>query len=385
MLKTIKTFLSAIVDLYHQFQPEKNRPDYGFAFMIHPRSLIDVYRIFPLFKFIPNWLSNFLIAHFWPVTISKITGLKTEKGEAISGWVISIPLTAQQMLAKRELALNYIIEACHLAQNKGAKIIGLGALTSSLCKGGLDLIDKVDIAVTTGHSYTAYNVTQTVLKIMADLDSWAQDSVLAIVGASGSIGSASAKILAKHNFREIILIDVERKKDKLQELADQIKEKNNDTNLSLSHQVGDVIRADFIITATNTPEALVRARDLKTGAIIIDDAQPSDVAMDVYDRNDVLVLAAGAVHTPKITTNFNLGLQNRYDNFCCLAEVLILASEKRDKHYTISQTNDILIEELATKGQQLGFVVANYQNIKEIVPEEKILHLKKLKAKNTWA
>ena len=36
--------------------------------------------------------------------------------------------------------------------------------------------------------------------------------------------------------------------------------------------------AEFIITATNAPEAVVTSEDLKSGAVIIDDAQPSDVS-----------------------------------------------------------------------------------------------------------
>lgn len=381
-MRIIKPFISALYNLYYQYRPKKNRPDYGFAFMIHPRNLFDVRRKFPLFKILPDRWTFFFTSHFWPITVSKITGLKSKNEEIIPGWVISIPLTAQQMLNNRDLALKHIIKACQLAKNKGAKIIGLGALTSSLSKGGLDLINIVDIAVTTGHSYTAFNVTETLLKILKDLNKQFEESTLAIVGASGSIGRASTEILSKYNFQEIILIDLERKRDKLEELSKIIKNYNIHTKLTVSNTVTDIERADFIITATNTPEALVRSNNVKPGAIIIDDAQPSDVAEDVYHREDVLVLSAGAVHTPGITTNFNLGLNGRYDNFCCLAEVLILASEKRNSHYTINRTNEILIKELEEKGRELGFKVAQYQNPRGLVSDKKIEKMRSLKFAN---
>ena len=104
---------------------------------------------------------------YWPVTLSKITGLKSiATGKSLYGFIITIPLTARQMMENRQLALRKIIQGTKLAEKLGARLIGLGGLTSSLSKGGLDLLEKININVTTGHAYTAYNVTQTFLKLV---------------------------------------------------------------------------------------------------------------------------------------------------------------------------------------------------------------------------
>lgn len=380
MIKNLKQIFS---DLLHIHRKQKNIPEYGFAFLVHPRDDRDVFKKFPFFKYLPNHFIEVFTKNFWPITLSKITGLRDyDSDKEIPGWVISIPLTAKQMMENRDLALKHIIKAATLAKNKGAKLIGLGALTSSMSKGGLELTNRVDIGVTTGHAYTAFTVTETLLSIMKDLDCSFEDSTLAIVGASGSVGSASTRILIKNNFKKIILIDLDRKMERLKkELKNYIND-NIKNKLILSHQIKDVKKADFIITATNAPEALIKSEDLKTGAVVVDDAQPSDIDDSVFNREDVLILEAGAVHTPGISANFKMGLKNKYDNFCCLAEVLILAAEKKEGDFVIGKTTDKQIEYISSKGRILGFHISDYQNINGIIRKSRIQEIKKIKNKN---
>jgi predicted amino acid dehydrogenase len=384
MKKTMQLVVSAFRDLFVRILPDKSNPnEYGYAFLVHPRNLYDVSRKYPFFKYVPDKIAFFIIKHLWPVMLSEVTGIISQKtNKPVRGWVMAIMLTADQMLENRKLALKRITQALVLAKKSGAKIIGLGALTSSLTKGGLDLIGRVDINVTTGHAYTAYTVTQN-LFTLADFFGVDKKTVtLAIVGATGSVGSTSAQLAVRHGFLNVLLIDLERKKNKFAELVAQLKTLNENVIIEISHQVRDVKKADFIITATNAVEAVVHSEDLKSGAVVIDDAQPSDVSPDTLKRPDVLVVEAGVVHTPGVQSHFNFGLKDKYDNFCCMSEVLILASDEWNKNYVINKATLELVDEISEKGKKLGFRLAEFQNFQESIKKEKLEMIKQIIEKN---
>ena len=379
-MKTLKLIWGALFDLVIRFLPFTDK-QYKFAFLVHPRDMRDVHRKYPFLRHFPNKVVDKILSFYWPITVSKVTGLKSLiDGKEVSGFVIAIPLTAKAMMENRSLALKRTRQALKLASKKGAKIIGLGGLTSSISKGGLDLINtkNSDIGITTGHAYTAYNVTQNLKKLVSSLSLEVKNLQVAIVGAAGSIGSTSAKILAKDGFRKILLIDLERKKGGFVNLVDELKKSNSEIEITTSHQIKDVFESDFIITATNAPEAVIRASDLKSGAVVVDDAQPSDVSPETLQRADVLVIEAGVVSTPGVHSNFNFNLKNRDDNFCCLAEVLILAANNWRGHYVINRANLELVDKIAKMSFGLGFTLGEFQNFNEKISLTKLNLIKNI-------
>jgi fatty aldehyde-generating acyl-ACP reductase len=373
----LKHFLGLMEDLFLHFLPINKKGVYKFAFIVHPRSRQDIQRKFPFFKFFPNTLTDMFTKYFPPITVSKVTGLKSLKNAMnIEGYIIAVLPTAHQLMENRELALKRIKQACTLAQNKGAKIIGLGGLTSSLSKGGLDLLSKVGVGITTGHAYTSHNVTQNVISLCEYMELDKHKIKIGVVGAAGSIGSTVAKLLITNDFNNLLIIDVERKRSGCDELEVELRKIKPEISIDISHQIGDIKDCDIIVAATNAPEALIQAKDLKWGAIVIDDAQPSDVHYDVFDRQDVLVVEAGVTYTPNINNNFNFGLKNKNDNFCCLAEVLILAANHWDKHYVINRASLELVDEISKFGNQLHFEIGDYQNFHELISPQKLAFVK---------
>jgi predicted amino acid dehydrogenase len=351
-----------------------------FAFLIHSRDWRDVQRKFKIAKFLPKSWVEFWCFHWPPVVVSKITGLKSQiNGKEIKGWLIGIPMTARQMLENRVLAQKKIIQAIDKAEKLGAKIVGLGALTSSVTRGGLDIKDKVNISLTTGHGYTTHIVTSTALKAISFLGLDKKNLMLAIVGAAGSVGSSSAKIMAKNGIKNFIFIDVERKSDRLEILYNFLKINYPDAVFKKSHQIKDIKEADLIITATNAVEALIKPEDLKKGAVIVDDAQPSDISPNVVEeRKDVLVLEGGIINTPGINNHFNFGLANKEDNYCCLGEAMILAAYNWIDRNNLGGTNLETIETLAEAGEKMGFKLGQFQNFQKKYTDKEIAEFKNI-------
>jgi predicted amino acid dehydrogenase len=383
MRKQLLVIIHAFRDLLVRWLPSTKQDSYAFAFLVHPRGVSDIYRKYPFFKYLPKKVTTSFFKHFWPIVASKITGLRSTKSNTeITGYVLGITLTAKQMLENRALAQKKIVQAMQLAEKMGVKIVGLGALTSSVTRGGLDLVDKVNVNITTGHALTAHIVTSNLFKFSEMFGLRKERVTIAIVGATGSIGSTTAQILARAGYMNFILVDIERKGHLFEELVSELTKLNNRAKITIEHQIPSIRVADFIITATNAPEAVVTASDVKSGCVIINDAQPSDVAEDVYERDDVIVLEGGLIHTPGVYNNFNFGLHHRQDNYSCLGEALVLASQEWNEHYVISRATLALIDEIAGYAKELGFTLAEFQNSKEIISKEKISSVGSLMKKN---
>lgn len=363
-MKTLKIFWGMILDfVYYVFPIHVIRPHtYRYAFIVHPRTKKDIFRKIPFLSVLPRSVMRFFELYWFPTHVAPITGLKTESGEHISGFVLSIPMTAQMMLEQRDDALRQIRKALVSAKHRGAKIVGLGGLTSSLTHGGLKLLDIPGLAITTGHAYTVFNVFSTAEACIVRSGVAKNHVEVAVVGAAGSVGTMTSQLLVRDGVTHITLIDIERKLDAVHRLRDTLLQLNRNVRIAVTSDVSVLRKMHVIITATNAPDALIKDEHVVSGTIIIDDAQPSDVSDEIFDRKDVLVLAAGAVSTPGIHTHFHVGLHGQDVNYCCLAEVLALASEKRVDHFVIDRATLSHIDEIAVIGKRLSFAISPFQN-----------------------
>lgn len=379
-MKFLNLLISPIRDLLTRISPVvSNRQEYEFAFLVHARNIPDVYRKFPFLKILPNSVVELIARKMWPVVVSEVTGLRSLKtSKEIKGLIIGFLMTAPQMLADRKTALKRITDSAKLAKKMGVSIIGLGALTSSLSRGGLDIVDKVDINITTGHAYTAHTVAANVNK-MVDMFKLKKDKItVAVVGASGSIGSTTAQLLARNKYKHLILIEIKRKIKKIESLVSELKLLNPNLIIETTSDMRRLRNADIIVTATNAADAVVRNEHLKKGAIIVDDAQPSDIAPEVLDNDEVLTIEAGVVHTPHVDNHFNFGLKDKYDNFCCMCEIMILAANEWREHYVVNRADLALIDKIVDLGEGLNFRLAELQNFKEVISDKKISKLKNI-------
>lgn len=354
-----------------------------FAFIVHPRSTYDAANKFFFLKLLPKPIAIFFLRHLWPITATKIEGLKSlETGKNIDGWILGVPLTPRQMIENRILAKKRILQAVKLAEKKGARIVGLGGLTGSLTEGGTYIVsNNKKIDTTTGRSYTAYTVTENFFKLAEYFNINLTNGKFAIVGGGGSIGLACAEILVRAGVNNLLLVDLMGRKENMKEIIKQLKQDDRDNilNITFSHQIHDIINSDIIIAATNAPEAVIKSEDLKRGAIVIDDAQPSDVDRAVIkDRDDVLVIEGGVIRADNIKYRMNMGLASRNDIFSCLAEVLAIAAHGKKGHYTIGWLDLKLIDEISNFGIALGFKLAPFQNKYGYIAEEKMQRMKKI-------
>ncbi|PIT91397.1 hypothetical protein COU17_00195 [Candidatus Kaiserbacteria bacterium CG10_big_fil_rev_8_21_14_0_10_49_17] len=370
--------------LLERFLPGKKRT--GFAFIIHPRDINDVYTMYPFMRLLPAAVVKFFLLYiFWPVTITNITGARTlSDGVPLNGWMISSPITPDMLVNNREAARKSFIRAVRLAEKRGAQYVGLGALSASLTRGGKDLIGHTKAHIVTGRLFTAHNVSDLVMRGAEALEIDAKNAHISIIGAAGSIGSATAQILAHRGCTKFNLVDLARKESRLTALKTYLNEIQNGVSVEISTEVESASQSEIIVIATNRTDAFLKSEHIKHGALVVDDAKPVNVDPKVIEsRPDILVLEGGAVHTESVQVNINIGLQHRTDIYSCLAEVIILTASNAKDHYNVGELMKIdfnEVERLASLATQLGFSTGEFQNYRLQYTKEHIATARTLRA-----
>jgi predicted amino acid dehydrogenase len=342
----------------------------GFAFIGHPRTLNDVPRKFPFARLLPSRVVERWFRYQWPFVASYITGLTLSNGTPITGAMLISPLTTEQMIRNPRLARQRVLETVQLAEQMGAKIAGLGAFTSIVTRDGRDLEGKVRLGLTTGNPHSAAIAVQNVIHAAALTNLSLPHATAAIVGGAGSVGSACAKMLARL-VEKLLIIDI--KKDALQtlltELADQ------PAAVEGMAKLDRVSEADIVIAATNNPHILLSAKHLKPGAIVIDAAQPKNVAEEIpLQRPDVIVIESAVVQTPDIDVNFPLDLAPG-EALGCLSETMILTAMGWEGHYSLGKADPSHAAQVIAAGRALGFRLAPFRNSTGYVTDEHLLRI----------
>ncbi len=264
-----------------------------FAFIIHPvKGAKDVARKYPLLRMLPEVVLEQLLKRMAPKPVSEITGVKSPTGAEAHGWFVGCPLSPRQFLnLPEEFVVAKIVRAAQVAQELGAKIVGLGAMTSVVGDAGITIAENVDIAVTTGNSYTVWTALEGAKKAAALMGTNPVQAHVAVLGATGSIGRVCVQILAEE-VPAVTLIG--RNQGRLAELAEGIE---GTAELKCTTDADSGLReADIVIAVTSAVDTVVPAESLKRGAVVCDVARPRDVSKAVVKkRPDVLVIEGGAV------------------------------------------------------------------------------------------
>jgi predicted amino acid dehydrogenase len=379
--KSIKNYIKLIRDSFIlPYIPaswaRKIAGTYDYAFLIHPRNHADFARQYPISKFFPQRITAFLFSFFGPITVSEITGLVDREGKSKRGLLISLLFTPEMLFGRRNAAEKSIVSAARLSEKLGVSILGLGALTSSISSRGKKIIKKVKkIGVTTGHANTVVVVVRNLMRVFTYLNLNKNETTIAIIGAAGSVGNACVRLLLKKGFTRFILVD--HKFDLLSDQCKHLLKTHPSVDLQKSEKVPNFIDADFVITATNAPYAVIYSGMLKPGAIVLDDAQPSDMDDSLSLRHDVLPVEAGVIRYPGIDAHFDFGLEYKDDVYGCLGEAMLLSWMGKTGHYVIDNVKDEQLEEVEELHSSMGFQNAELRSFGKIYSLDDLERIKK--------
>ena len=348
-----------------------------FGFIVHPVSVPeDVARKYPIARYLPARIVEWGFRHVPPMLVSHITGVVGNDGARAEGWFVGCPLTPRQFLELDEsYVIGRIIEAGKVAQKAGALIVGLGGFTSVVSDAGISVARALDIAVTTGNSYTVATAVEGTLEAARLMGLDPRECVAAVVGCTGSIGRVTSQMLA-----EIVphLVLIGRDEAKLRAVAAQVSgrariETSTDTASSL-------LAADLVVTVTSALDTVIEPDFLKPGAVVCDVARPRDVSKLVAERRpDVLVIEGGVVAVPgEVDFGFDFGFPPRMA-YACMAETMILALEERYESFSLGREIEAArVREITELAAKHGFKLAGFRSFEREVSAEHINRTREL-------
>lgn len=347
-----------------------------FAFIIHPLQAKDFARRYPILKFMSDGFIEKLLSRKEPFKISEVTGIKSITGAETEGIFVALPVTPHMFMESMPLEWVYdrITQCTRIAEDEGCEIIGLGAFTSVVGDGGITVAQRSNIAVTTGNSYTVATAIEGAVNAAGQLGILTGESVLAVVGATGSIGKTCARALAPEFGRTVV---VGRDLERTQVLASELPRAEATVNI-------DAIRdADVVITVTSADAPVILPEHLKSGSVVCDVARPRDVSVRVSkERPDVLVIEGGVVRVPgDVNFNFDFGFPPM-TAYACMSETIMLALENRPESFTLGK--DVSIEQV-NETQRLakrhGFRLAGFRSFEREVDESTIARVRNARNK----
>lgn len=344
--------------------------DDTFAFILHPLDARrDASRKYPALAYLPVWLIEMLSVFAPALLLSEIKGVRScQNHRELQGWFVACPLSARAM-TRLPIALVYrkIIDSGKLAERLGAHIVGLGAFTSVVGDGGQSIAQGLNVPVTTGNSYTVATAIRAVRSAASGAGIKLDQTNVAVVGASGAIGSVCARLLAPDAGR---LILVGRSMEGLQDVAHKAKA-SGAVDVEIGTDPGMIRKARIVITVTSATSPVIDSQHLGPGTIVCDVARPRDTALRVsQERPDVLVLEGGAVSVPgEVNFGFDFGFPPGMA-YACMAETMALALEGRYESFTLGKQVRLdgvsIIDEIAARH---GFKVAGLRSPQEVVVE----------------
>ncbi len=363
-----------------------------FAFVIHPLSQEYFKIIKPvevLSRVTPPLMMDTLekvMAYAPPFVYSRVEGIQSPTGVEAEGWLISVGGTPHEIMSHSpEFTYRRLLAAAEMARKLGAQIMGLGAFTKVVGDAGVTVARRAPLPITTGNSYSASGA------LWAAHDALLRMGLLPrpkgsgrirfkamVVGATGAIGAACARLLARAADK-VYLVSPETAK--LLALKASILQETPDAKLVLSARADEhLAEMDMVVTATSgAGKKVLDIMKAKPGCVITDVARPLDLSPeDVARRPDVLVIESGEIRLPGEVRMKNIGLPPGVV-YACLAETIVLALEGRFENYTVGRAIEwAKVHEIYKLGLKHGMQLAAISGVKGVYSDEDIARVRRL-------
>ncbi len=268
--------------------------------------------------------------------------VKSATGISIEGSYID-SCFVPEMLSRFKTARRKVLNAMELAQKKGINITALGGFTSIIFE-NFNLLQHKQIRntslewerFTTGNTHTAWVICKQLEinapRIGIDL----KKATVAVIGATGDIGSAVCRwLINKTGISEILM--VARQKEPLALLQ---KELDGGTITSLDEALP---QADIVVWVASMPKTIeIDTENLKKPCLMIDGGYPKNLD-EKFQGENIYVLKGGIVEFFN-DIGWNMmelaEMQNpQREMFACFAEAMILEFEKCHTNFSWGRNN----------------------------------------------
>nr|MDQ3023908.1 hypothetical protein [bacterium] len=352
-----------------------------FCFVIHPlhyKHMLRMKSVRMLSRALPRRAVEDIAAQVPPFAVGKLCDVVSATGARAEGLIYAVPMTSKAIMRwPPEFLYKKLLQVADKAASRGCRLMGLGAYTSVVGDAGVTVSKTSPIGVTSGNSFTVAATLRT-LRVAAERSGIdIPQSHALVIGATGSIGSICARLLAQE-VQELYLVSP--RPERLLALSRQIADEcpRIKGHLHVSRVAGDFLpRANVIISTTSAVDPIIDVRNLQPGTVVCDVARPPDISEEAAAlRDDILVIESGEISLPagaRLTVDIGLPPGTIY---ACLAETLLLSLDQRFGHYTLGREIDPdKVREIDAIGVKHGFQLAPIRSFGLVVADEHFARL----------
>lgn len=297
------------------------------AFIGHPVDL-NLFRSYIRFlKPDKTYRDELLIKLFeWmpPYKAKDFSGLGFGGTKAVDAAMYMVPFLPEMRDIKVKRVIEKIDKALEMAASEGCTVAALGGFTSIVLQGQeADFAEKHNIKITSGNSLTAAIIVRSIENITRKFGIDLAGSTVAIIGASGDIGSACLGYFCSRVKR---LYATARSLPTLKDVVERHRAYAT-CDIVLSGDNREAVdNANICIFATSAYTYLFSAVDFRPGTIVCDASAPLNVKVQGAFREDVFIYHGGIASIPfPLDVRFDLGLASPYTFYGCQLEGLLIA------------------------------------------------------------
>jgi predicted amino acid dehydrogenase len=304
-------------------------------------------------------------AQFIAPCVYDSVNVKSATGAEVHLRFVGLGITAGQIMdamhnGSSKWVLAKVREGVELAAEEGCTVVGLGGHTSIVSANGLYL-RGCKPAITSGNALTVGMAIMAVRRAVKKLGICTQCASLAVVGATGNIGSTCAAILASE-FGEVYLLGRSVTTPRLLTVAEDIRNAIPGKKVHLADNLDVLRRCSVVVSASNAAHALIFPEHLASGPVVVCDISvPGDVHESVTEqRPDAEVIHSPIVKLPRNPDFKIAGIPlARGHALPCMAETLLMGLEKAKTNGSYGPITPERVRHMCQIAEKHGFTLAD--------------------------
>lgn len=330
---------------------------HGFAVIGHPYNLKHLIKYFKFFRPDFKLPSDEFLLKIFEITPSyrsyDIKNFRSTTGKETHGYFVMCPIIPDMLTLKPEKVVEKVGQACRVAEGLGVGIVSLGGFASIAGeKYGKILSTFANVPLTTGNSLTVGMTLEGVAKACQMMDIDLAQAKVTVIGGTGDIGGACARLLAE----KVSAITITGRDEKNLMDTERVLAYAGRARIRTSRNNNEAVRgADVVIAAASASSSIVDFASFKPGAVICDVGYPKNISYTMCHRDDILIFSGGLTRLPSdFDLGFDIGLPSTRIMYGCFAEAIILDLEERYENFSwgkgnISEDRVHLIMQMAKK------------------------------------
>ncbi len=380
MLDSLKS--RVVASRYASFKRGERNDILGFGIIGHPYNLSHLLRYLKLLKPDFSMPSQEFLSKIYEMVPSykmyDIREFQSITGKKTRGCFIVSTFVPDMLYLGLEMVFRKVVEACRVAEANEVGIVSLGGFTSIAGeKFGQQISEAVNVPISTGNTFTVAMAIKGIEKACEMMGINLSNATVVVIGGTGDIGSACARILAER-VRKIIITgrtpeNLKKAQLDLQRLGKVEVEISIDNNQA-------VTQADVVIAAASSTKAIVDINQIKSRAVVCDIGYPKNISYMESKRNDIMIFSGGLTEMPQeINLGFDIGLPSPKVMYGCFAEAIVLDLEGHYESFSFGKGNITKenVQIVYNWGKKHGFKLAPFYWGDRLITEKEIEFIKK--------